>query len=82
MPQSLQLTQTNGGALLICRQKHTLLHANPSNVLLKVAKVLQVRAVSGSLPMTYPDHGSDGSMGIITLASHTLMPWAMDSWKW
>jgi hypothetical protein len=35
--------------------------------------------VSGSLPMMDPIHGSEGSMGIITLASHTFMPWAMDS---
>jgi hypothetical protein len=42
MPQALQVTQSNCGALLICYQKHTLLHANPSSVLLKVEQVLRV----------------------------------------
>jgi hypothetical protein len=29
-----------------------------------------------------PDHSSMGSMGTITLTSHTSMPWAMESWQW
>jgi hypothetical protein len=36
MPQPLQLTRSSGGAVLICCQKHMLLHADPGNVLLKV----------------------------------------------
>jgi hypothetical protein len=42
MPQALQVTRSNCGALLICYQKHTLLHADPSSVLLKVEQVLRV----------------------------------------
>jgi hypothetical protein len=39
----------------------------------------QLNTVSGSLPMTDPDHGSVGSKGIITLTSHWSMPWVVDS---
>jgi hypothetical protein len=35
--------------------------------------------VSGSLPMTDPDHGSMGSKGIIMLTLHWSMPRVVDS---
>jgi hypothetical protein len=42
MPQPLQLTHNSSSAVLICCQKHTLLHTDPGSVLLKVEQVLRV----------------------------------------
>jgi hypothetical protein len=35
--------------------------------------------MSGSLPMTDPDHGTVGLKGIVMLTLHLSEPWAMDS---
>jgi hypothetical protein len=40
MPQPLKLMEGGGGALLIRRQTHTLLHARPGGVVLEVEQVL------------------------------------------
>jgi hypothetical protein len=37
--------------------------------------------VLGSLVMMDPNHGSEGLMGIVMLASHTSTPWAMYSYQ-
>jgi hypothetical protein len=42
MPQLLKLMGGGDGALLVCRQTHTLLHARPGDVVLEVEQVLHV----------------------------------------
>jgi hypothetical protein len=42
MPQPLNLTAGGSGALLVCRQTRTLLHACPGSVVLNVEQVLCV----------------------------------------
>jgi hypothetical protein len=42
MPQPLNITGGGSGTLLVRRQTHTLLHACPSSVMLKVEQVLRV----------------------------------------
>jgi hypothetical protein len=42
MPQLLKLMGGGDGALLVCRQTHTLLHARPGDVVLEVQQVLHV----------------------------------------
>jgi hypothetical protein len=42
MPQPLNLTGGGNGTLLVRRQMHTLLHACPGGVVLKVEQVLRV----------------------------------------
>jgi hypothetical protein len=42
MPQPLNLAGGGSGTLLLCRQTHTLLHACPGGVVLKVEQILRV----------------------------------------
>jgi hypothetical protein len=42
MPQPLKVTRGGGGALLVRRQTHMLLHARPGGVVLEVEQVLRV----------------------------------------